>query len=160
MQSEPTFDYFLNSSTSRKREKKKELEIYTIAEFSKSNAIILTDCYVLNHWFLALIQAHGYEMFQWLLQLQNLSTTTVNAMLTVPYIWFAKEPRKPPDKCSGTKMIMLFMTILEYITDILQWLFATIEDVIFNMTNKSVSINYLIFISKCFFLDANQMVIL
>jgi hypothetical protein len=57
MQCEPTFDYFLNSSQPCRRGRKKELEIYTIAEFSKSNAIILTDCYVLNHWFLALIQA-------------------------------------------------------------------------------------------------------
>lgn len=91
-----------------KRGKGKD-ELYTTTEFrKKSHIIILTNCNVINDWFLAMMQAFGYGNFK-LYLIQSQTVIFVENILTIAYIWFAKTPRKPPYKIFLSVMYFMYL---------------------------------------------------
>jgi hypothetical protein len=73
------------------------LELYYVGTFRKSGTLLLTDCYVLNAWWMAMTGSGGF-MFSWMPALLNASEYFTDMSILVPYIWVASQPRKPPDK--------------------------------------------------------------
>jgi hypothetical protein len=73
-----------------------QLQVYQ--EFSVSNYIILTDCYILNHWWLSMLSTHSYNIFHLLNTSNDQSIIITSMILQIASIWFGKAKRKPPDK--------------------------------------------------------------
>ena len=73
--------------------------LHTTGDFQVSMAFLLTDCILLNHWFIALIGGMGkHGFYLWLAALENSSINCINQIMLTIYLWFATPCRKPPDK--------------------------------------------------------------
>ena len=116
--------------------------LYCTPDFSISKTFIITECYLMNHRWLSIVQATGSNIFDWLNKIEYSSYLYTAMLYKTIKIWFAKAPRKPPDKVklqpSKFKRdtyqvydsIMTFIaTILYGIEDTLYVLFGIICDV-------------------------------
>ena len=126
---------------------REDKQLYVVAELSKSNVFLLSDVYVINHWFLALIGAFGYEVLGYLYNLQNDCGDFIDKLLLIPYIWFAKQPRKPPDKSVKEKKVVSFV-------DSLLLKIEKIENTLYDWMLIDVDIMYWLFIASCIVRDA------
>jgi hypothetical protein len=72
--------------------------IFLHQEFPISHCIVLTDCYVLNHWWLAIAEIFRSNIFSLIDILGDRSSIFIGMLLQIISIWFKKAPRKPPDK--------------------------------------------------------------
>ena len=71
--------------------------MFVLPDFQVSKTIVLTECYLINHWWIAIIQAMGPNIFQWLTKIEERSYLYTTMLLKTIDIWFVKAPRKPPD---------------------------------------------------------------
>lgn len=130
-----------------------------IGELSVSDAFILTDCIVLNHWWIAFYDGQTH-LLHWLSILDQRSIIFMEMLLTTCYIWFAARPKKPPDKdlqrsyydlamdCT-TYSLYMFEDILYYTfninIDLCYWLYissSVIIDYVFDLTNIFLQVNF------------------
>ena len=82
-----------------KKRSKSVSGLYTTGDFQVSRAFLLTDCILLNHWFIAMIGGMGkHGFYLWLAALENSSINCINQIMLTIYLWFATPCRKPPDK--------------------------------------------------------------
>ena len=133
----------------RKRGRKNN-DLYVIGEFSKSKVLLLSNVYVMNHWFLALIGAYGYEALISMVNLQHDCEVFVDKMLLIPYIWFGKQHRKPPDKESTFLDNDKMMSWSDYMILKLD----KIEDTVYEMLQVDIDISYSMFILSLFAKEA------
>jgi hypothetical protein len=111
--------------------------IIEIANFNQSGALLLTNCYVLHHEWVALLRLYGYNIFAFMETLETIVETHVQAGLKIAYVWFGSQPRKPPDK-NNSKVSHLGSTMTKLI-----WF---IEDAIYLIFKIDIDINYWIYI--------------
>jgi hypothetical protein len=76
---------------------KSQATLFTIPDFHYSKTLVLTECYLVNHWWIAIIQTFGPSIFYWLHKIEQLSYLYLQMYLKAVDIWFGKSPRKPPD---------------------------------------------------------------
>ena len=72
--------------------------LFTLPDFHVSGTVVLTDCYLLNHWWIAIIQAFGPSFFIFLNKIEETSYFYSILFLRTKAVWFGKAPRKPLDK--------------------------------------------------------------
>ena len=118
--------------------------ITEIANFNQSGALLLTNCYVLHHEWVALLQLYGYNIFAFMETLETIVETHVQAVLKIAYVWFGSQPRKPPDK-DDSKVSDLGNTMTKLI-----WF---VEDAIYLVFKIDIDINYWIYILYFMFQD-------
>ena len=96
----PSYVHQIESYVSRRREG--EVRFHCTAEFAKSKTMLLTDVYVLNSWFLSMMQLTSsfYQCYFMSDKFHTRCTVTVEALLLAFYIWFTAAHRKPPDKAT------------------------------------------------------------
>ena len=80
-------------------------------DYHVSGTLVLTDCYLLNHWWIAILQARKFNVFYWYQELEEESIHVTLALYKVITIWFSKRPKKPPDpqKLDWTMSLLLFI---------------------------------------------------
>jgi hypothetical protein len=71
--------------------------LFTIPDFHYSKTLVLTECYLVNHWWIAIIQTFGPSIFYWIHKIEQLSYLYLQMYLKTVDIWFGKSPREPPD---------------------------------------------------------------
>ena len=97
--------------------------LYVTGEYAVSHTVLLTDCIILYHWFVALMGIHVQNrFFLWLTTLQNSSYKCINYVLLTIYVWFVTPSRKPPDHSTSinvgnmiTRLVYLIEDSLNYV---------------------------------------------
>ena len=115
--------------------------ITEIANFNQSGALLLTNCYVLHHEWVALLRLYGYNIFAFVETLETIVESHFQAGLKIAYVWFGSQPRKPPDKDDSKEVSILGGTMTKLI-----WF---IEDALYLLFRIDMDINYWIYI-LCF----------
>ena len=113
--------------------------LFFLPDFSVSKTFVLTDCYLLNHWWLALIQAIGANIFQWSLNVDNKSKLIIQMLEQSIKIWFSKQPRKPPDKRKDKD---LPISLREYSLNLITYFIFILEDTLFWAFSINIDISY------------------
>ena len=114
-------------------------DLFFYKEFSVSHHLVLTNCCVLNHWWLAMLNAFGPNIFQWLDTLDAQSTILTAMLLKTAYVWFGPTPKKPPDKREYTQhMNGTYSLIMDYTAYILYF----IEDSLYYCFNINIDLCY------------------
>jgi hypothetical protein len=111
----------------------------TQLDFHTSNNFVLTNCYLLNHWWIA-IWMNGFrnhDIFYVLLLIQQQSSLFASTLEKAITIWFTKAPRKPPDK--------LHSTYKDFWKNSIAGLFFTLEDILYHCFGVTVDVNIWIY---------------
>jgi hypothetical protein len=124
-----TYDVIHNNNHSQ--------QLFEIGELNVSDAFLLSNCVILHHWWIALINKQSH-IFYWLKHLEQSSIIFMDMLLTTSYIWFAKRPKKPPDPESTNNV----NTIIDWIS----YMIYFIEDILYNTTNMDIDICYWMYI--------------
>ena len=116
--------------------------LFTIGDFQVSKAFLLTDCILLNHWFIAMINWTGKNGFYiWLAAIKDSSSKCINQIMLTIYLWFATPYRKPLDKntfksiCQHTislfwdQLTVLVDKIIDSNTSIYFWVTSALSQV-------------------------------
>ena len=71
----------------------------TQLDFHTSNNFVLTNCYLLNHWWVAMVlkSSKMYDIFYLFLLLKQQSNLFASTLEKAATIWFSKGLKKPPD---------------------------------------------------------------
>ena len=96
--------------------------LFTTSDFQVSKVFLLTDCVLLKHWFIAMINWTGKNGFYlWLAAIEGSSSKCINQFMLTIYLWFATPYRKPPDKITFTSVcrnsIAVFRDLLTVLVD-------------------------------------------
>ena len=113
-------------------------QLFEIGELNVSDAFLLSNCIILHHWWIALINGKTHT-FYWLNNLEQSSIIFMDMLLTTFYIWFAKKPKKPPDKLENK-------SILNKIIDWISYMIYFIEDTLYETTKINIDLCYWIYI--------------
>ena len=130
------FQSSLNESARSKTAMRVQDSLYVTADFHTSGVFMLSDCILLNHWFINLIglMVHN-KFFMWLQSLSVKSNNSLNYIYVTVYIWFVTKHRKPPDKtfCLPTiqKCLNSVYEIIFIIEDAADYLFNFEIDICF-----------------------------
>ena len=114
-----------------------DLMIYE--EFAISHHLVLTNCYILNSWWLSMLKTHGPNIFQWMQTLDAQSIILTAMLLKTAYVWFGKAPRKPPDKREYTHHKNDIYSLL---MDHMAYLFYFIEDTLYYCFKINIDLCY------------------
>ena len=103
-------------------------DLYVTADFRASGVFLLSDCILLNRWFLVILGVITQNrFFMWLESLSIRSINSINYIYATIYIWFKTAHRKPPDKVQITSRNRSFKHFLYdciyAVEDALQYLF-------------------------------------
>ena len=130
------FQSSLNEPVHSKTTMRVQDSLYVTADFHTSGVFMLSDCILLNHWFINLIglMVHN-KFFMWLQSLSVKSNNSLNYIYVTVYIWFVTKHRKPPDKtfCLPTiqKCLNSVYEIIFIIEDAADYLFNFEIDICF-----------------------------
>ena len=129
-----------------------------LPDFQVSGTLVLTDCYLLNHWWLALCMLKGFNIFSWLQLQQDQSSLATVLLLKAVQIWFGKQPRKPPDKSSlnftstqpsTTYKSSIYNFIMNRITELL----IVIEDALYHLFSINIDLSHCLNIATSIIID-------
>jgi hypothetical protein len=115
------------------------LQVYK--EFSISHGLMLSNCYIINHWWIAIIQAVGSSIFDWLDQLNATGLLVSTILHKVAYIWFVAPMKKPPDKREELAKQQSKQPTLD-ILQILAYIVYAFEDLLFYTFKKDIDLCY------------------
>ena len=113
-----------------------------LPDFQVSQTLVLTDCYLLNHWWISIIRAMGPNIFTWLRKLEEQSYIYLNMFLKVINIWFVKSPRKPPDKVQAQLQTSYFTVIYNTVMHIIAHTLFIYEDLLYHFFNINIDLNH------------------
>ena len=123
-------------------------------EFAYSGHLLLTDNYNVNKWWLALCNWMSFQSLWWMLLDEQARLMTVILFKTME-IWFAKQPRRPPDKAETCSQSNL--TISSYLYEWIMHHFSiflfVIEDAIYFAFGYNIDLSISLYIFCNVFLD-------
>ena len=129
-----------------------------LPDFQVYGTLVLTDCYLLNHWWIALCMLKGFNIFSWLQLQQDQSSLATVLLLKAVQIWFGKQPRKPPDKSSlnftstqpsTTYKSSIYNFIMNRITELL----IVIEDALYHLFSINIDLSHCLNIATSIIID-------
>ena len=106
--------------------------LYTMGDFHVSGTLLLSECILLNHWFLALMQITlRNKFFMWLTALQDSSINCTNYLLLTIYVWYVTPKRKPPNPVWNVEFKDITTNLLYFIEDSINYFFKTNVNIMF-----------------------------
>ena len=117
-------------------------------EFSFSGYLLLTDCYIVNHWWLTLCAVHQFSFFHWIQREQEKAHILALVLSQVLIVWFSKHPRKPPDKiCRAFQQpYSIVPNIYDTILDACTYILMIIEDSLFHLCGINIDLSITLYI--------------
>ena len=107
--------------------KKDPTELFFIEEFTLSHTVVYTNVYLINHWWMAIIQMSTRNFFLWFDLSSQRSDVFLQMLLLTVQIWFGKAKSKPPDKrekvALATKISDWFHNCLFELEDCIYYIF-------------------------------------
>ena len=128
--------------------------LFIIEEFSISHALILSNSYIINHWWIGIMQMTVNNLFSWLYASHERSIFIFEMLLLTAKVWFGKSNRKPPDKRETETMEN---ETIQRFTFYFQQVLYFIEDHLYHFCNIDVNLSFWfdigIYLLKSYLLD-------
>ena len=121
---------------------------FQFPELAFSGHIILTDCYVVNRWWLAICMMEAWNHLWWKLLDERTHILTMILFKTAA-IWFAKKHRKPPDEKDLNISHGLYDRMMVGVTYFLFF----IEDLIYFISGYNIDLSVVIYVTTNVIMD-------